>query len=200
MLGRSLGIAVLLICLPAFGQRREPVDASICSIGAHPSKFNNKRVRVRGRAISAISHGGIKVSTLIGFKRGNLRQVCGLTTCEPICGQIDMRFDSAGSDESTTRFLQLFGEQIKITQPNCNSDEQLIQGLRHALDPSIPAPPPCFAAPPCIYCPRYSIVATFTGKFRYPVESPISDFQLDVISVSDLDVLDVTDGTAHPKP
>ena len=198
MVGRSLGIAVLLICLPAFGQRREPVDASICSIGAHPSKFHNKYVRVRGTAISAISvFGGMKVSTLIGFKDKNLRQECG-PTCGP-CGQINLDFDSARSDESTTRFLQLFGEQI--TPPNCNGDERLIEGLRHALDPSIPAPPPCFPFI-CPSCPRYSIVATFTGKFRYFGGEPghLDNFQLDVMSVSDLDVLDVTDRTAHPKP
>jgi len=164
------------------------VGASVCSIGAHPSKFHNKYVRVRGTAISAISvFGGVKVSTLIGFKDGKFRQVCG---------QINLDLDSAGSDESTTKFLQLFAEQI--TPPNCNGDERLIQGFRHALDPSIPAPPPCLTFI-CPSCPRYSIVATFTGKFRYFRGEPghLYDFQLDVISVSDLDV---TDRTAHPKP
>ena len=164
------------------------MGASVCSIGAHPSKFHNKYVRVRGTAISAISvFGGVKVSTLIGFKDGKFRQVCG---------QINLDLDSAGSDESTTKFLQLFAEQI--TPPNCNGDERLIQGFRHALDPSIPAPPPCLTFI-CPSCPRYSIVATFTGKFRYFRGEPghLYDFQLDVISVSDLDV---TDRTAHPKP
>jgi hypothetical protein len=189
MVARSIGVAVLLICLPALGQKREPVDTSICSIAAHPSKFHDKYVRVRGTASS-----GMEASILIDFKDGKWRKECG---------RINLEFGSAGSDESTARFLRLFGEQI--TPPKCDSDERLMQGFRNALDPSTPAPPSCSTFT-CIFCPRYSIVATFTGKVRYFAmehrqvgfgHAGMFSLQLDVTSVSDLDV---TDTAAHPKP
>ena len=106
--GRSLGVAVLLICLPAFGQKREPVDTSICSIATHPSKFHNKYVRVRGTASS-----GMEASILIEFKDGKWKQERG---------RINLEFDSAGSDESTTRFLQLFGEQYPRQSATATND------------------------------------------------------------------------------
>jgi len=189
MVARSLGVAVLLICLPAFGQKHKPVDTTICSIAAHPSRFHNKYVRVRGKASS-----GMEASILIDFKDGKWRKECG---------RINLEFDSAGSDGSTTEFLRLFGEQT--APPKCDSDERLLQGFRHALDRSVPAPPPCFTFI-CISCPRYSIVATFTGKLRYSSKEPghigfghlgMFNLQLDVTSVSDLDV---TDAAAYPKP
>jgi len=75
------------------------------------------------------------------------------------------------------------------------------------MDPSAPAPPPCFNFI-CLpfSCPRYSIAATFTGKLRYSGRElghsrfghlRMFNLQLDVTSISDLDV---TDTAAHPNP
>ena len=182
MVGRPLGLAILLICLPALAQKREPVNTSLCSIATHPSKFHNRYIRVRGTA-----SGGMEASILLEFKDGKWKRECG---------RINLEFDSAGSDEGTTRFLQLFGEQI--SPPKCDSDERLTQGFRHAVDPNAPAPLPCssFICLPNS-CPRYSIVATFTGKLRYSGREPghfgfghlgMFTLQLDVKNVSDLDV------------
>jgi len=188
---RSLGMAMLLVCLPALAQKRGPVDTSICSIAAHPSKFHSKIVRIRGTALS-----GMEASCLIDSKDGLRNKECG---------QINLDFHSAGNDESTSRFLQLFGEQI--SPPKCNKDEELKQGFAHALDPSVPAPTPCFANLIfCVHCPRYSIVATFTGRLRYSAKEPgharfghlgMFTLQLDVASVSNLEV---TDSQSASKP
>jgi len=190
MAGRSLGTAVLLVCVLALAQKPEPVDTSICTITAHPSRFHNKNVRVRGTASS-----GMEASFLIvESKDGQWNKQWG---------QINLDFHSARSDESTSRFLQWFPEQL--SPPKCDKDEELRQGLAHALDPSVPAPRPCFATL-CYFCPRYSIIATFTGRLRYSGKEPghsgfghlgMFNLQLDVTSASDLDV---TDMAAHPKP
>ena len=188
MMSRSVVMAILLACLPALAQRREPVDTSICAIAVHPSKLHNRVVRVRGTASS-----GMEASVLFDTQDGEWKKECG---------HINLEFHSARSDESTSRFLQLFGEQI--TPPKCDTDERLVQGFRHALDPSVAAPLPC-SSYICLWCPRYSIVATFTGKLRYSGREPghagfghlgMFNLQLDVASVSDLDV---TDTAAHPR-
>ena len=156
MSARSLGMALLLVCLPAFAQKREPTDTSICSISARPSKFHNKNVRLRGTALS-----GMEASFLIDSKDGQWNRECG---------QINLDLHSAESDKSTSRFLQLFGEQISA--PKCDPNEELKQGLVHALDPKVPAPPPCITGSICVFCPRYSIVATFIGRLRYSAKEP----------------------------
>jgi len=187
MAGRSLGIAVLLVCLPAFGQKHEPLNTSICSVAAHPSKFHNKNVRVRGTASS-----GMEASVLFEVKDGNWNKECG---------RISLEFGAHGDDESTVRFLHLFGEQM--FPPRCG-DEEVMQGFRHAMDPSAPAPSPCSNVI-CLSCSRYRIVATFVGKLRYSGRERghlgfghmgMFDLQLDVASVYDIEV---TDTTASPK-
>ena len=125
---RTLIIAVCL-CFPAFGQTRgRPVDTSICSIAAHPSKFSNRNVRIRAMAVSSM-----EASFLMDSKDGEWNKDCG---------QINLDFNSAENDESTRRFLQLFAEQV--SPPKCNQDEERLQGMAHILDPSVPAPTPCF--------------------------------------------------------
>jgi len=179
---RTLIIAVCF-CIPALGQTRgRPVDTSICSVAAHPSKFSHKNVRIRAMALS-----GMEASFLMDRKDGEWNKDCG---------QINLDFSSAGSDESTRRFLQLFAEQI--SQPKCNQDEELLQGMAHILDPNVPAPTPCFNFI-CFHCPRYNIVATFTGKLRYSATERgharfghlgMFDLQLDVVTVANLEVAD----------
>jgi hypothetical protein len=188
MTARSLGMAMLLVCLPALAQKREPVDTSICSIAAHPSRFHGKVLRIRGTG-----YNGMEASVLFDSKEGEWNKECG---------QINLDFHSAASDESTSRFLQLFREQApeQISSPKCNTQEELKQGLAHLSDPSIPAPAPCLATNiVCISCPRYSIVATFIGKLRYSAKEPgharfghlgMFTLQVDVESVSNLAVTD----------
>jgi hypothetical protein len=175
-------IIAMVLSIPALGQASTPVpvDTSICSITAHPSKFNSKTVRVRGTAFS-----GMEASFLLDTKHGEWNKECG---------QINLDFGSSGRDESTSRFVQLFTEQISA--PKCDKDEQTKQGIAHILDPSVPAPTPCFSFI-CVHCPRYSIAATFTGKLRYSPRARggfghlgMFNLQLDVASVSNFDVTD----------
>jgi hypothetical protein len=175
-------IIAMVLIIPALGQAPTPgpVVTSICSIAAHPSKFQSKSVRVRGTAVS-----GMEASVLIDTKHGEWNKECG---------QINLDFGSSGRDESTSRFVQFFTEQISV--PKCDNDEQTKQGMAHILDPSVPAPTPCFSSI-CVHCPRYSIAATFTGKLRYSPRARggfghlgMFNLQLDVTSVSNLDVTD----------
>jgi hypothetical protein len=114
------------------------------------------------------------------------------------CGRIWLDFGSSGSDESTGRFLKLFGEHVPST--TCNKDEELKQGMAHIFDPNVPAPAtkPCNIVY-CIDCRRYGIIATFVGKLRYSAREKghpgfghlrMYDLQLDVKSVSNLEVTD----------
>ena len=92
-------ILIVAVCLfiPAFGQTQgRLVDTSVCSIAVHPSKFSNKYVRIRAMALS-----GMEASFLMDSKDGEWNKDCG---------QINLDFNSAGNDESTRRFLQLFAE------------------------------------------------------------------------------------------
>jgi hypothetical protein len=157
MAGRLLGIGLLLICASAFGKDGQPVGTSICSIVAHPSKYHSRIIRVRGTA-----SGGMEANILVDLKDGKWNKECG---------RINLEFESSSNDETTSRFLQLFGEQI--SPPKCDSDERLMQRFRHAMDPSSPAPPPCSAFV-CLpnSCPRYRILATFTGRLRYSGREP----------------------------
>lgn len=179
---RTLLIAVCL-CVAALAQTRgRPEDTTICSISAHPSKFHNKNVRIRAAALS-----GMEASILIDIKDGEWNKAWG---------RINLDFHSWGSDEPKRKFLQLFGEQI--SPPECNKDKEIMEGMVRVLDPSAPAPTPCFNII-CVHCPRYSIVATFTGKLRYSeMERGHARFghlgmfnlQLDVATVSNLEVTD----------
>ncbi len=175
-------IVIFLVCFPAFGQARTPMDTNICAISAHPSRFHNKNVRIRATAL-----GGMEASILIDTKDGQWNKECG---------RISLDFHSAGSDDSTSRFLRLFREQISSQE--CSTDEELKQGTAHILDPNVPAPKPCFSII-CVHCPRYRIVATFIGRLRYSAREPgqerfghmgMFDLQLDVATVSNLEVTD----------
>lgn len=175
-------IIVLFLCLPCFGQTRPVLDTSICSIAAHPSKFHNKNVRIRGTALS-----GMEASILIDSKDGEW---------DKQCGRINLDFDSSGTDASTTQFLRLLREQI--SPPDCNNDKDIMQELAHILDESVPAPAPCVPVV-CVSCPRFRIVATFTGRLRYSAREHrqvgfghlgMFNLQLDVATVSNLEVTD----------
>jgi hypothetical protein len=177
-----ISIIAMCVCIPALSQTRAPVDTTVCSIAAHPSKFHNKNVRIRATALS-----GMETSILVDSKDGEWNRACG---------RINLDLHSAGSDESTSKFLRLFREQI--SPPECNRDKEIMQGMAHILDPSAPIPAPCFNFI-CVHCPRYNIVATFTGRLRYSeMEQGHARFghmgmfnlQLDVATVSNLDVTD----------
>jgi hypothetical protein len=108
------------------------------------------------------------------------------------CGRIHLDFHSAVSDESTARFLKLFDEQL----PSCSEIKELEQNLKPFPGPRVSPAIPCIE---CISCPRYRIVATFTGRLRYSGKErghagfghlEMFNLQLDVASVSDLDVKD----------
>jgi len=190
-MNRAVTLAALLVCLPAFAQKSKLVETSVCAIDANPSKFHNKNIRVRGTASS-----GMEASILIDTKDGKWKKECG---------RINLDFDTVGNDESTSRFMQLFG--VEVSAPKCPVEEEVKKALAHALDPKAPEPIPCFDARLiCLYCPRYSIVATFTGKLRYSEKEPgharfghlgMFALQLDVATVSDLDV---TDTQAASRP
>jgi hypothetical protein len=178
-------VTVMSLSLPCFGQTRAFINTSICAIAAHPSKFHNKNVRIRGTALS-----GMEASILIDSRDGEWQKQCG---------RINLDFHSTGTDESTERFLKLFDEQV--SPPECNKDEEITKAMAHFLDPSAPPPTPCFpiVSVVCIHCPRYSIVGTFTGKLRYSeMERGHARFghlgmfnlQLDVASVSNLEISD----------
>jgi len=175
---RVLAFTVFVVFLPAISHAKAPVDKSVCAIAAHPSKFHNKIVRIRAAALS-----GMEAAILMEGKDGKWNDKCG---------RINLEFESVEHDETTTKFLELFGTQI--TSP-C---KELSEGMAHILDPKVPAPKPCLDTV-CEHCPRYNIVATFTGKLRYSGREPghfgfghlrMFNLQLDVKSVSDLDVTD----------
>lgn len=183
---RTLLVAMCLSALPAFAGTQHPIDTTMCAIAARPSRFHNKTVRIRATALS-----GFEASLLIDNTDGKWNKKCG---------RIWLEFESVGSDESTRRFLQLFGEQQSETETKCNKEAELKQGMAHILDPNVPAPAPCLEFKiACFDCPRYSIVATFTGKLRYSEKMPgrlgfghlnAYNLQLDFESVSNLTVTD----------
>jgi len=174
-------IIVMFLCITSCAQSRALVDTTVCSIAAHPSKFHNKNVRIRATASS-----GMEASILIDSTDGEWNKACG---------RINLDFHSARGDESTSRFLRLFGEQV--SRPECDKDKAITQGMAHVLDPSTPVPAPCFSFL-CIHCPRYRIVATFTGKLRYSERERHARFghlgmfnlQLDMATASNLEVTD----------
>jgi hypothetical protein len=186
---RLLTFTVFVVCLPAISHAKPPVVTSVCTIAAHPSKFHNKAVRVRAAALS-----GMEAAILVDRKDGRWNEKCG---------RINLDFESIGNDETTSRFLKLFGTQISV--PPCDREKELKEGTAHILDSNAPAPKPCFDSF-CVHCPRYDIVATFTGKLRYSGSEPgrvpfghlaMFTLQLDVRRVSNLDI---TDTQAVTKP
>jgi hypothetical protein len=186
---RVLIFTVFVVLLPAVGHAKAPVDASVCAIAEYPSKFHNKTVRIRAATLS-----GMEAAILMDGKDGKWNDKCGM---------INLDFGSVEHDETTSKFLKLFGTQI--TFPPCNRDKELNEVMAHIMDPKALAPKPCFDNL-CVYCPRYNVVATFTGKLRYSGREPghvrfghlgMFPLQLDVRSVSNLDV---TDTQAAPKP
>jgi len=180
---RVLTFTVLVVLLPARVCAKVPVDTNVCAIAAHPSKFHNKTVRIRAAAVS-----GFEAAYLMDSKDG---------TCSAKSAIINLDFESVEHDETTNNFRRLFEEQV--TFPPCDRDKELIEGLAHALDAKRPAPKPCFDSSLCFHCPRYNIVATFTGKLRYSGREPgharfghlgMFTLELDLRSVSSLDVAD----------
>jgi hypothetical protein len=171
-----------VVFLPAFGHAKEPVDTSVCAIAAHPSKFHNKTVRIRAAASS-----GMEAAFIMENKAGKWNKKCG---------RINLDFECVEHDETTNKFRELFGTQV--TFPRCDRGKELSEGVAHIFDPDPPAPKLCFDIS-CLSCPRYDIVATFTGKIRHSGREPghmrfghlgMFNVQLDVRSVSNLDVTD----------
>lgn len=172
-----------MFSLCAFAQQQHPTQTSICAVSAHPSRFHNKIIRVRAAAF-----GGMEAQILMDIQDGKPN-----SSCE----EVWLEFDSAKSDATTQKFWHLFAERLPESPP-CNLDRDTLQSFQHALDPSVPAPKPC-SMPFCISCPRYNIVATFTGKLRDSEREPgnagfghLNQFrlQLEVRTVRDLDIKD----------
>jgi len=181
-MSRVLTFATLVVFLPACGHAKAPLDTSVCAIAAHPSTFHNKTVRIRARAVS-----GYEAAFLMDADE---------KACPAKEGMLHLDFASVEHDETTNNFLMLFGTEIMF--PPCDRDRELREGLAHALDPKAPAPKPCFDQV-CLHCPRYDIIATFTGRLRYSGREPghahfghlgMFTLQLDVNSVTGLDVAD----------
>ena len=175
---RLLIFALLFLPLCAFAQ-----GTSVCAISAHPSRFHNKVITVRAAAVS-----GMEAQMLMDSKDGKP---------DSSCGRIWLNLDSRNADATTQRFVKLFGEQLPEPPP-CGNDA--LKGVQHALDPNVPGPPPCIRTM-CMFCPRYNIVGTFTGRLRDSKKDPRNGgfghlgqfrFQLDVQTVADLDVNDAT--------
>lgn len=181
-MSRVLIFAALVVLLPARGHAKPPLDASVCTIAAHPSMFHNKTVRIHARAVS-----GYEAAFLMDANE---------ETCPAKKGIINLHLDSAEHDETTDNFLRLFGTEM--TYPPCDRDKELSEALAHALDPKAPAPKLCVDTV-CFHCPRYNITATFTGKLRWSGREPghahfghlgMFTLQLDVKSVTGLHVAD----------
>ena len=177
---RALALTIFVVYLPQIGFAKAPLGVTVCEIAAHPSKFHNKTVRIRAAAIS-----GMEAAFLTNYREG-----------KDHCGMVNLDFEAVEHDKATDEFLQLFGAQI--TFPQCDREKELNAGIAYILDPKAPAPKPCLDSF-CWHCPRYNIVATFTGKLRYSGrEAGHARFghlgmfmlQLDVRSVSNLEVAD----------
>ena len=174
---RVLAFAVLVVFLAKSSHAKAPLDISVCAIAAHPSKFHNKTVRIRAAAIN------FEGAILMDGKDKKLNVKCG---------RINLDFDSVEHDETTKRFLTLFG--ISLTSPQCDREKELNEGMAHTLDPRDPAPKPCFAR--YVFGPRYNIVATFTGRLRSLAHARFGhlgqfNLQLDVSRIENLDVTDI---------
>ena len=173
----SLIAVGLLLCVEVgFCKSPASTDASVCTIAKHPTRFQDKNVRIR-----ALASSGMEASVLVDPQNER-------------CGVINLDFHSVVKDDSTQRFLKLFGTEVSDI-PSCSKDDELRQGLAHVLDPNVPQPAPCITMM-CIACPRYRIVATFIGKVRYSRKSGFGhlgmfEIQLDVASTSDLDVTEI---------
>lgn len=173
---------MLCFCfVQAAGQQPQPIDASLCVIAARPARFHNQTVRVRGTAVIAT-----EASLLIESKNGKWNESCG---------RIWLDFGSATTDQQTKRFLQLAGEQRVRT---CTPEEQLKQGMSSVLASSGQNHPPCVRLF-CVDCPRYSIVATFTGRLRDAESQPggigfghLNTFRLE-LEVETVQKLQITD-------
>jgi hypothetical protein len=175
---RIFALTVFVVFLPAISHAKAPVDTSVCSIAAHPSKFRNKTVRIRATAINFEGY------ILMDGQYGKLNVECG---------RINLNLDSLEQDETTKEFLRLLGTEL-TSPPQCDREKELNEGMAHILDPNAPAPKlPCSDS--YVFGPRYKIVATFTGKLQYSPHARFGhlgqfNMQLDVRTVANLDVTD----------
>ena len=133
----------------------------------------------------------MEANVLVDSKDGKWKQECG---------RISLDFHTIGNDEPTSKFLRLFHEELSS---DCNNDDEAKQVMAHFADPNVPLPMHCYPTV-CLYCRRYSIVATFTGRLRYRTKEQggfghlgMLDVQLDVTQVANLEVTDIL---AVPKP
>jgi hypothetical protein len=188
----GLGIvAWFLVCPSAAAQSRIPT-VSICALARNPSHYHGKTVRVR-----AILSRGIEYVGLEDDKA-------------PSCAFINLSTEAISNDEETRRFLRLADEEVVPTSASYQQE-----ALTHMMivlgylpgDKDASPPQPCTFLV-CSGCFRYEpVIATFTGKFRYSKKEPggcgfghlnLQKFQLDVISVSDVEATDVF-GTKYDK-